>query len=273
MISWLKRYVPRRVREGWQFRTLTPELGIWGGLVYAFRRKCRASQGATYRVRPRHATHPLYLRHGSSDADVFQQVFISLEYGPLCDISDVQLVIDCGANVGYSSAFFLSQFPSCHVVAVEPDTGNFAMLQRNLLAYGERVTLVRAGIWSHSAPLVLSKGGYRDGREWSIQVRPCEPNEEADLQGVSIESLLASSGFDRISLLKIDIEGAEAVLFRDNVDWLDQVDAIAIELHDDSQFGKATDVFYSAMRGRGFEFSRSGELTICRRPGRTPRCT
>jgi FkbM family methyltransferase len=182
-------------------------------------------------------------------------------------------VIDCGANVGYSSAFFLSQFPSCHVVAVEPDPDNFAMLQRNLIAYGDRVTLVSAGIWPHSAPLALSKGGYRDGREWSIQVRPCEPNEEADLQGVSIESLLVSSGFDRISLLKIDIEGAEAVLFRDNVDWLDRVDAMAIELHDDSQFGKATDVFYSAMRGRGFEFSSSGELTICRRPSRTPRCT
>jgi FkbM family methyltransferase len=198
---------------------------------------------------------------------------MTLEYGALCDLSDVRLVIDCGANVGYSSAFFLSQFSSCHLIAVEPDPGNFTMLNRNLLAYGERVTLVRAGIWSHSTPLALSRGRFRDGREWSVQVRTCEPNEETHLQGVGIESLLATSGFDRISLLKIDIEGAEAVLFRDNVGWLDRVDTIAIELHDDSEFGKATDVFYAAIRGRGFEVYHSGETTICRHPARTTCCT
>jgi FkbM family methyltransferase len=186
---------------------------------------------------------------------------------------DVQLVLDCGANVGYSSAYFLSQSPSCHVMAIEPDPGNFAMLQRNLLAYGERAKLVRAGIWSHDTPLTISQAPFRDGQEWSIQVRPCETNEESDLQGVSIESILASSGFDKISLLKVDIEGAEVVLFGAKTDWLERVDAIAIELHDDSHFGKATDIFNAAIDGRGFEVTHSGDLTLCRRPSRTRHCT
>jgi hypothetical protein len=30
-------------------------------------------------------------------------------------------------------------------------------------------------------------------------------------------------------------------VFRENVDWLERVDAIAIELHDDSDFGRATE--------------------------------
>ena len=127
---------------------------------------------------------------------------------------------------------------------------------------------MRAGVWSHAVSLTLSRERYRDGREWAVQVRPTQPHEEADFQGVNIDSLRAALGFERISLLKVDIEGAEVVVFGDNVDWLDRVDAMAIELHDDSHFGKATEVFYRAIGGRGFEISRSGELTICRRPGR-----
>jgi len=215
--------------------------------------------------------HPLGIRHDSSDLDVFAQIFFQQEYAPLYAMTDVHFVIDCGANVGYSSACFLSRYPNCHVVAVEPDRDNFAMLQRNLLPYGNRVTLIRAGVWSHSGPLVMSQEVYRDGREWSKQVRQCEPDEAADFEGVTIPSLLASSGYDRISLLKVDVEGAEAVIFRDNVHWLDMVDAIAIELHDDSQFGNGSEVFFSSIRGQEFEVSRSGELTICHRSGRTRR--
>ena len=36
---------------------------------------------------------------------------------------------------------------------------------------------------------------------------------------------------DRIRLLKIDIEGAERLLFRGNLEWLKLVDSIIIELH------------------------------------------
>ncbi len=240
------------------------ELGLWGGLLFEVRRRL-GSRGATYSLNPRHAKHPLSFRMGSSDLDVFRQIFIRLEYGPLRDLQDVRLVIDCGANVGFSSAFFLSHFPSCRVLAIEPDPGNFAMLQRNLRAYGERAEAVRAGVWSHNVPLRSSRDPYRDGREWSLQVVPCEADQEPDFQGLSIPSLLASSGFDRISLLKIDIEGAEVVVFREKTDWLDRVDAIAIELHDDSRFGMATEVFHAAIRGHGFETTQNGGLTICRR--------
>jgi FkbM family methyltransferase len=223
------------------------------------------TQGASYRLKARHAHHPLYYRLGSSDLDVFQQIFIELEYSPLRDLQDVRLVIDCGANVGYSSAFFLSQFPACQVVAVEPDPGNLAMLRRNLQRYGRRVDVVHAGIWSHSGPLKISEARFRDGREWTVQVRPCAATEAPDVLGVTVESLLGTSAFTRISLLKMDIEGAEVVVFRDDVDWLDRVDAIAIELHDDSAFGRGTETFHAAIRGRGFDVSHSGELTICRR--------
>jgi len=145
-------------------------------------------------------------------------------------------------------------------------------LQRNLAAYGSRARPIRAAIWSRTVPLVISQETYRDGREWAKQVRSCRPGETADVEGVDIGTLLAASDHVKLSLLKMDIEGAEAVVFSDNFQsWLDETDAIAIELHDDSVFGNATEVFFSAINGQGFTIARSGELTICRRPSLTKR--
>jgi FkbM family methyltransferase len=210
--------------------------------------------------------HPLCVRLGSSDISVFNQIFIEREYGPLDDMGDGGLIIDCGANVGYSSAYFLSRYPNCQVVAVEAEPGNHAVLEMNLAAYGGRAKVIHAGVWSRNAPLAIQREKYRDGREWSKQVRLCGPGEESDVEGVGVGSLLAASGFESISLLKMDIEGAEAVVFSDACQsWLGKVEAIAIELHDDSIYGNASEVFFSAIRQHGFGVSRSGELTICRR--------
>jgi hypothetical protein len=43
---------------------------------------------------------------GSSDLHVFRQIFVEREYGCLDDLADVRLIIDCGANAGYSSGSF-----------------------------------------------------------------------------------------------------------------------------------------------------------------------
>jgi FkbM family methyltransferase len=207
----------------------------------------------------------LIVRRGASDIQAFKLIFLDREYACLNDLTDVRFVLDCGANVGYSAAYFLSIFPACSLIAIEPDPENFAMLERNLSGFGDRATCIRAGVWSHSAPLCLSQEKYREGTQWSRQVRVCEADEEAEFAGLDISTLLTNSKYNRISLLKMDVEGAEAVIFSDNYEpWLDKVDAIAIELHDDSMFGKGSPVFYDAIKERGFRITTSGELTICR---------
>ena len=197
-----------------------------------------------YCVRTRAARHPLWIRPGTSDLDAFRQVFLEREYAALGDVEDVNLVIDCGANVGYASAWFLNRYPTCRLIAVEPDPGNFAMLQRNLAPYGDRVRLVRSGLWSRPCGLKVSATPFRDGREWSVQVREARTGEMPDLTAVDLSSLLAQSGAARISILKIDIEGAERFVFAENYEsWIERFDALAIELHDDEcrrSFERAT---------------------------------
>jgi FkbM family methyltransferase len=216
------------------------------------------------------AAFPLACRPNTSDFDVFIEMFIEAEYAAIDDLEDVGLIIDCGANVGYSAAYLLTRFPHAELIAVEPDAGNFEVMDQNLKPYGDRATALHAAIWSHEAKLVVVDNSYRDGRSWAIQVREAGPDEAFDAEGVDIATLLARSGHERISILKMDIEGAEAVVFSADYEaWLGAVDTLVIELHDDSSFGPATPVFEKAIAGRGFTISRvhslGGELTVCRR--------
>jgi FkbM family methyltransferase len=204
----------------------------------------------------------LFIRKGTSDRDVFKQIFLDQEYGRL--ILDHGLIIDCGAYVGYSAAYFLTRYPRCTVFAIEPDDGNFSQLVKNLRPYGKRAILFNAGVWSHATRLAIRSDIYRDGREWTRQVHE---KRCGVVEGIDIGALLATSGYRRISLLKMDVEGCEVVIFSQKPAWLSQVDNIAIELHDDSVFGSATNAFYSAIEDEGFQISHSGELTLCRRPG------
>jgi len=214
------------------------------------------------RMRSAYSDHPLHCRRHSSDAKVFYDVFAMREYAVLDDAREVDLIIDCGANVGYSSAYFLSRFPGANVIAVEPDPKNFEMLSRNLAAWGPRTKLIQAGVWSHPCGLVFSQDNYRDGREWAIQVREARQGEEAQVTAIDIGTLLRESGRERISILKVDIEQAEKVVFAENFDsWIGRVQNIAIELHDP----ECERVFFRAIEGLGFDVCRSGELTVCRK--------
>ena len=79
--------------------------------------------------------HAIAIRVGTSDSTIFQQIFTEQEYGPLAALPGPSLILDCGANVGYSAIWFLNRFPSARVIAVEPDLENFRMCQANLAPY------------------------------------------------------------------------------------------------------------------------------------------
>jgi FkbM family methyltransferase len=171
----------------------------------------------------------------------------------------VNLIIDCGANVGYTSVYLLNRFPEARVVAVEPDPDTFAVLKANLAPYPGRYRAICSAVWSHAAGLVFS--GQR-GSEWSQNVRPAKDSEAANVAAIDIGTLLEESGAERISILKIDIEGAESAVFSSNYEnWIKRVDNLVIELHGE----KCRSIFETAVAAENFVISQSGELTVCTR--------
>lgn len=240
--------------------TAASNLGVLATAHYAVQRlRPHSVSPRQLRLYSKHARHPVYARAGTSDLDVFRQIFVHREYRCLDGLPEADLVIDCGANVGYSAAYFLSRFPAATVIAVEPDPGNFAQLERNLALYARRVQVLNTAIWSHAVRMLISEAAHGDNREWARTVRETRPGESGGMQAVDIGTLLARSGRQRISVLKIDIEGAEKAVFDAPCPWLRCVDNLVIELH--SPECEAS--FFRAIDGAGFRVTRCDELTVC----------
>jgi FkbM family methyltransferase len=101
-------------------------------------------------------------------------------------------------------------------------------------------------LWDHPARLTIA-----DARAdtWASSMR--EPSDgSGDVAGITIDDILTLTNWDRIDLLKLDIEGAEFALFgSQKTNWLSKVGAIAIELHDRFQPG-CSRVFYEKVLAR-----------------------
>lgn len=217
-----------------------------------------------YRLSTPLSQHPLECRFGTSDREVFVQVFIRKSYGLAERMQDVRIILDLGANVGYASAYFLTLFPNARLIAVESDPANYAILCHNLQPFGSRVTAIHAAIWSHEVGLRVVTGA--DGEAWSSQVRECAEGQDPDVRGLDMSTLMNENGVTAVDLLKVDVEGAEIVMFMDATPWIEKIGTIMIELHGTS----ADAVFTNAMANSGrFALRTDRELTIAWPVGRS----
>ncbi len=183
----------------------------------------------------------MQMRYNNSDAAVVRQIFSRREY----DLSkypqrkrlqaayegilakgEIPLIIDAGANIGAASIWFAKEFPSSIVVAVEPDAGNIELCRRNLAAH-EQVRLVAGAIGATSGRVDLENP---TGESYAIRTTRAEAGST---RVYTVQELVAEAGEKAALLLvKVDIEGFEADLFSQNVDWLDDASALIVELHD-----------------------------------------
>jgi FkbM family methyltransferase len=243
-----------------KLRIALNNLGLPSLIRFQFYRYIQFSSHVT-RLTSKRLPYPVFARPGSSDYAVFRQIFAAREYSCLDGLTNPRLVLDCGANVGYSSAYFLSHFPNCFVVAVEPDAANFALLERNLLPYKGRYKTVRAAVWPRAEKLRFNTEFSGVGQEWERTVERSDDSVNTEcVKAITIPALIEISGFDRVSILKVDIEGAERELFGSGSDeWLDKVNNIVIELHGPG----CSQAFFDAIKGRHFDVSVCQELTVC----------
>ena len=207
------------------------------------------------------AQHPVIMRvGGSSDPQVFDQLFIDADLaGVIGRVREARVIVDLGANVGYSSVVFLNAFPDVFVLAVEPDPQNAAICAGNLAPYGDRARLVEAAVWSAPGRLKLVRGEFRDGKEWTTQVRPVQLGEVADVEALDMPSLLNMCPRSVVDILKMDIEGAEAMLFGQGAErWLRCVRNLCVEIHS----AEAATIVERALQGFQPEVQRSGEYSV-----------
>jgi len=202
------------------------------------------------------------LRERGSDILTFTEIIQQEVYRDVVTaVRDCHTVIDLGANIGLASCYFAHQFPNCKILAVEPNSSNYGVLQLNVerLVANGRCRTLRAAVWSSEKLLTGEALGDPDHFSAFAVHEPAAASDEAAIAGWPMSKIIADSGFERVDLLKVDIEGAEVKLFQGNMDWLHQVRTIAIEFHDNS---REESRFDHLMNEYGFRVVDSGSHTV-----------
>lgn len=192
---------------------------------------------------------PVFVRPNATDVFSFEEAFIRHCHDLDIDL-DPKLIVDCGANVGYVSILFANAYPRAHVMAIEPEDSNVAILRLNTDPY-ENIDVVPAAVWSTGGSVqIANPAGEKD----AFQVRA---EAGGAIEAVTIDSIMRMADADRIDILKLDIEGAELEIFSGPCEWLSKVAILLIELHDRVAPGCSL-TFYSALARHDFTEIKRG---------------
>lgn len=141
-------------------------------------------------------------------------------YG-LADLVAPRFIVDVGAGVGSFAVVAARRFPTCHILAFEPDPQQCILLRENAAANSIEVESVCMAIGTKSAYLLSGKGArsstvvHSDGGIF--------------VPGVTLDEFIRG---DTVDLLKIDCEGAELDVLRSlSPLGLEHVARVALEYH------------------------------------------
>ncbi|QDV79766.1 Methyltransferase domain protein [Planctomycetes bacterium K2D] len=200
------------------------------------------------------------IRVPSSDLGAIGEVMRQKVYSPIKKhVKKARAVLDLGANIGIATNYFASIYPNAQIIAVEPHPETFELLVENTRHANFRglVTPVHAAVWHEAGSLKLTtpeSGAYVAA---TVVERSYDGDcvaEGIEVPAVRVQDLLAKLDGGQADIVKMDVEGAEAVLLSSSNDWIDSVRCLAVEFHADSREASGFDALMKEKGLRVYEY-------------------
>lgn len=184
------------------------------------------------------------------------------------------VVLDLGANRGEFSRQMRLQFGGRHYLVEANPTLAESLQAEGLFSVTSCAVAARSGMISFN--IAVNDEGSSILPLPEASVCGCVCSQTVEIPARTLESLVATTGEERIDVLKMDIEGAEVqVLEQISEGLLRNIGQVTVEFHSDPQFGfdlrAGVETVIDLLRERGFlyfDFSggpRSDVLFINRR--------
>lgn len=172
----------------------------------------------------------------------------------LPDLPASPRILDCGANLGLASLFFLRTYPGCHLTALEPDPDIFRLLVANLESHKNLQTRLL------NVALTAKAGAYDFHQHRGDSGRLGHPfggsTAPIKVGGISLDELLS----EPVDFLKMDIEGGEVDVLAASR-FLHRARYIFVEYHSFKGHPQELDLVLSRLSSEGFRYWLQNNFT------------
>ncbi|MEO8399861.1 MAG: FkbM family methyltransferase [Ignavibacteriaceae bacterium] len=175
----------------------------------------------------------------------FKEIFVKGAYLFKTENSS-PLIYDCGANIGVSCLYFKSIYPNAKIKAFEADPSIAKVLEQNLKNNSIiDVEVISKAVWTNNGGVEFSSDNADGGSIFGSK-------NKTKVESIRLKNLLEKE--DKINLLKIDIEGAEAEVLEDCRQSLTNVERIFVEYHGWKNSPQKLDVVLSILTENNFRY-------------------
>jgi FkbM family methyltransferase len=169
----------------------------------------------------------------------------------LVDFSEPgDVLLDIGANIGYVSGCFLKNVDRSKVISVEPQPSVFDLLCANLRQFS-------ASQYA-TVPVALSdrnEEGWLESSEQNLGSGKLITEAKPNATRVTVQSadnFFSSLGLEHLELVKIDVEGQEAAVFKASAAHLQRLQPRAIFFEDHLQQAAPLEFIGSILNSIGY---------------------
>jgi FkbM family methyltransferase len=171
--------------------------------------------------------YELSLRPFAGDLFVLYEILLHNSYympDEALPPQDARVIVDCGGNIGITALYLATRYPNATIYSIEPHPDTFAILKRNTAAE-PRIVPVHAAVVGK--PMATAKLTFRNPA-WGNRLT--QDGLGLEVPATTLYQLIQRFRLTRIDFLKVDIEGAEEMVFAHG-EFLPYVRLGMIELH------------------------------------------
>ena len=175
----------------------------------------------------------IMIRPGTRDAACAHYTFVDQFHLPPPDLKmpAEPIIWDLGANIGLTMAHLAVRFPQARVWGIELDAANAELARRNVSPWIDRCIVLTGAVWSADGEVEYSREAV-DEDAYSVVAEQATNGSTQKATAFSLNSLLRQNGSsEAVDYVKMDIEGAERAVLRENTGWANHVRSIKVEVH------------------------------------------
>ncbi len=163
-----------------------------------------------------------------------EPVLTATQYVEFANLAEGATVLDLGAYSGLTSIIFSEAVGKAGtVVAVDADQRNIECIKRNFSNYkkyfDKNIFLLEGAVWKHSSGLEFSCEGNMGSSAASIVGN--KRGNVIKVASFTLSAIADKFNLQRVDFMKVDIEGAENVIFEDKEFFQKFLPRIIMETH------------------------------------------